>query len=822
MRFLNYLLTAFSLFLVNMSVAQSPDWTVDPNDYANAMTIVGFLKIDKVESDNTSDMIAAFIGGEVRGVSNPVYEAKIDRYVIYLRVFSNASTGEITFKAYDEASDTTYDLLQNVDFEVNGYIGGLTESFVWSNVQLNSGASISSFEIPNQAGVSNIDGDTIRIVVNASSSDELKSQIATFEVSQGAEVKVEGLVQQSGQTANDFDQLVTYKVQSEDLSTINDYVVKVSTDNSGPTSIALSNQEIQENLSSSAFIGTFNVTDPDPSDAHELSLVSGDGDANNSDFAIINGTLISQSSFNFENVNELFIRIKATDEKGLSVEQGFVINVTDENDTPDNVALSITEIEENQPVKTLIGILVTTDEDPSDTHTYELVAGEGDDDNSKVTLEGANIESAEIFDFESQPTLKLRVESTDDLGATVQKALTVSVTDVNDVPYAINLSSDGIDENQTSGQVIGEFSTVDEDSGDTFTYSFATGEGEDDNDLFEISGTALQSGASFDHEINETLSIRIKSTDAAGGMIETSFTVNVNDVNEAPTLISLSAGSIDENGPVGTFIGDFSTEDPDEGDTYDFILKSNAADNNSFVINDGNKLVSLEVFDFEIKSNYEIRIEAIDNSGIRYEKSFDISVTNVLEPGILIDKEKIQFEITDVGETSSQSFVVSNNGSDGTLSITSFDLPMGFTVSPIEASLAPEEDLTFTLLFEPSNAGVIEEMMVINSNVENKEVLIEAEAAVVTGLEDLPDLSDRVSIYPMPAKDYFVLETELFNSRPFDIELFDPVSGTQRRLDVEMQFDRIRVNTQSLFPGLYLLVLRNEDFLIKKKILIIK
>ncbi|MCH7410708.1 Ig-like domain-containing protein [Belliella sp. DSM 111904] len=102
--------------------------------------------------------------------------------------------------------------------------------------------------------------------------------------------------------------------------------------------------------------------------------------------------------------------------------------------------------------------------------------------------------------------------------------------------------------------------------------------------------------------------------------------------NIAPTDILLDNSSVAENEAVGSLVGLLSAEDPDIGDTFTFSLVSGAGDedNSSFSII-GNELRTAEVFDFETKSSYNIRIRVIDSGGLFFEKLFTISVLNVNE-----------------------------------------------------------------------------------------------------------------------------------------------------------------------------------------------
>ena len=98
-----------------------------------------------------------------------------------------------------------------------------------------------------------------------------------------------------------------------------------------------------------------------------------------------------------------------------------------------------------------------------------------------------------------------------------------------------------------------------------------------------------------------------------------------------PTDIKLSSNTILENKSSGTLIGYLSTIDADANDIHAYKLISGAGDtnNSSFTIS-GNQLLSNEVFDYETKSVYSIRVQSSDTYH-SFSKQFNIYVQDVLE-----------------------------------------------------------------------------------------------------------------------------------------------------------------------------------------------
>lgn len=107
-----------------------PDWKINPSDYEYSMSIVGRLKIKNVISSDVEDILAAFVGNELRGKAYLRYISQKDEYLVFLDVYSNTVSGEeLTFKIWDastgtEFTDVTPTLLP---FDVNGNSGGTLE-----------------------------------------------------------------------------------------------------------------------------------------------------------------------------------------------------------------------------------------------------------------------------------------------------------------------------------------------------------------------------------------------------------------------------------------------------------------------------------------------------------------------------------------------------------------------------------------------------------------------------------------------------------------------------------------------------------------------
>jgi hypothetical protein len=115
-----------------------------------------------------------------------------------------------------------------------------------------------------------------------------------------------------------------------------------------------------------------------------------------------------------------------------------VITPVAANSPPTDIALSNNTLPENQPANTVVGLLSTTDPNVGDTFTYTLVSGTGATDNAAFTINAnGQLLTNAAFDFETQFVYSIRVKSTDQGGLSVEKQLTIHVTNIDEPPIIV-------------------------------------------------------------------------------------------------------------------------------------------------------------------------------------------------------------------------------------------------------------------------------------------------------------------------------------------------------------------------------------------------
>ncbi len=470
--------------------------------------------------------------------------------------------------------------------------------------------------------------------------------------------------------------------------------------NQPPTALTLSQNLIAENTPKNLLIGTFSSQDPDAGDGHTYTLIAGTGDTDNSSFAIVNNELRINSSPDFEAKPTYSLRVKTTDRGGLSTEQTFSINITNVNEPPTVLTLSQNLIAENSTANSLIGTFGSQDPDAGDRHSYTLIAGTGDTDNSSFAIVNNELRINNSPDFEAKPTYNLWVKTTDRGGLSAEQTFSINITNVNEPPTVLTLSQNSIAENSAANSLIGIFGSQDPDAGDGHSYTLIAGIGDTDNSSFSIINNELRINSSPDFEAKPTYSLRVKTTDRGGLSTEQTFSINITNVNEPPTVLTLSQNSIAENSAANSLIGTFGSQDPDVGDGHSYILIAGTGDtdNSSFSIVN-NELRINSSLDFEAKPIYSLRIRTTDRGGLGFDQIFSVSITDLDEvlPSIKAvlandtgasKSDRLTLDPTISGQTTRATALLGNLNGNGFVDISSaLNNNDGFTISLDQYSL---------------------------------------------------------------------------------------------------------------------------------------
>ena len=200
-----------------------------------------------------------------------------------------------------------------------------------------------------------------------------------------------------------------------------------------------------------------------------------------------------------------------------------------------------------------------------------------------------------------------------------------------------------VDENTTSGENIGApIAATDPD--DVLTYEFAgdtNAIAEGNFDIDRATGQIMTKEA-LNHESAATYTVTVTATDPFGVSASADVTINVADLNEAPTITGspAAAESFAENTDVTTEVEDYAAEDQDDGETATLAWSKTGADAGKFTItSDAGVLTFTATPNYESPgdadgdNDYEVTVVVTDADGNTDEHDVTVSVTNVEEDG---------------------------------------------------------------------------------------------------------------------------------------------------------------------------------------------
>jgi VCBS repeat-containing protein len=339
-------------------------------------------------------------------------------------------------------------------------------------------------------------------------------------------------------------------------------------------------------------------------------------------------TLIKPADF--ETKADYSFTVVATDAVGLTAEKAVTVDVTNANDAPVMTSIDTGTVAENAPASTVIYSAVATDVDADDTRSYSLKAATGDAAAVAINASTGAVTLIKPADFETKASYNFIVVATDRGGLTAEKAVTVSVTNVNDAPVMTSADTGTVAENAPASMVIYTVVATDVDVGDTRSYSLKAATGDAAALVINASTGAVTLIKSADFETKASYNFTVIATDKGGLATEKAVTVSVTNVNDAPVMTSAGTGTVAENAPASTVIYSAVATDVDADDTRSYSLKAATGDAAAVAVDASTGAVTLiKPADFETKASYNFTVIATDKAGLTAEKAVTVSVTDV-------------------------------------------------------------------------------------------------------------------------------------------------------------------------------------------------
>ncbi|QDS92976.1 Cadherin domain protein [Roseimaritima multifibrata] len=399
--------------------------------------------------------------------------------------------------------------------------------------------------------------------------------------------------------------------------------------NEAPTDINPNTFSVSENTNTTGgySVGTLTTTDPDSGETFSYSISGGSDQAK---FSISGDQLsLDDGILDHERQATYEVQILVTDGAGNLFRETISVNVDDINETPTDItpdAFNVTELT-NTSGGLILGTLTTVDPDSGETFAYTINGGP-DQANFSINADQLIFDDG-VLNRMRQATYLVDVQVIDGAGHTYSETIYVNVSEVNEAPTAILPSAFNVDENidTAGGYRVGTLTAADPDSGETFTYSITGGA---DQAKFSIAGDQLiLTDGHLDHERQATYDVQVQVTDSGGNTYSDTLSVDVNDINEAPTAIVPDAFSVIENTDTasGYSVGTLTTIDPDSGDTFAYSI-SGGSDQAKFSVAGDQLILTDGILDHERQAAYDVQVLVTDGAGNTHSKNIAIAVSD--------------------------------------------------------------------------------------------------------------------------------------------------------------------------------------------------
>ncbi|AQR66388.1 hypothetical protein BXU06_16045 [Aquaspirillum sp. LM1] len=427
--------------------------------------------------------------------------------------------------------------------------------------------------------------------------------------------------------------------------------------NVAPTITSAAIASVAENTATSTVVYTATATDPE-GDALTYALTGTDA----ASFSInaTTGQVRLLTPADYETQSSYSLNIMVSDTASHTSSQALTVSVSNVNEKPlisapttqnvtQGVATALTGISLADPDAGSSVLTLSVSGEPG---VYQAISGNG------VTVSGSGSPSITLTGSQSDLNaflaagqlsgtmpagmagpFTISLDSNDGghsgTGSAQQDSKTLTVTGVpaNVAPVITSAASASVAENTATSTVVYTATATDAES-DTVTYSLSG----TDAAACTIDATTGQIKllTPADFETQSSYSITINAKDATHTTTK-AVTLNVSDVNEAPTNISLSASSVAENTSTATAltIGALTSTDPDAGNTLTYSIVG-GADQARFQVSGSNlQFKAGTVLDYETQNSYAVAVRSTDQGGLTYDKTLTITLTDANDTPLL-------------------------------------------------------------------------------------------------------------------------------------------------------------------------------------------
>jgi Ca2+-binding RTX toxin-like protein len=403
--------------------------------------------------------------------------------------------------SYDKVFDISVTDVNDAPTVTSGSTGSVAENAAVSTVVYQATASDQDAAGPNSTITWSLTG----------------TDATAFDIDANGQVTLKNPANYEAQSSYSINVVAT---DGGNLSSIKAVTIGVTNVNEAPTITSGATGSVAENAAPLAIVYHGMAVDPDvPGMPVTWSLSGADAAAFTIDAA---GNVRLKGSANYEAQSSYSINVIATDTGfgNPSTSKAVTVNVTDVNEGPTVTSGATATVAENAATSTVVYQAMASDPDttaPFKTITWSLA---GTDSSAFSIDTSGHLTLNNSANYEAKTAYSLNVIATDGGSLSSTKAVTVSVTNVNEAPTDISVSNTMVQQSTVGGTVVGALSAIDPDAVDTATFSLVDGA---NNQFNVVNGNIVVAGPLT----AGPQQVIVQVADALGLTVNKTFTINV-------------------------------------------------------------------------------------------------------------------------------------------------------------------------------------------------------------------------------------------------------------------------------------------------------
>lgn len=371
------------------------------------------------------------------------------------------------------------------------------------------------------------------------------------------------------------------------------------------------------------------VTKLEASDSNSFTYTLSGADAALFEIEQSSGIVTFKTAPDYETKNTYSFSIIATDTNTNTNTLNLTVLINDIADVVPVIENSTVNVAENAALGVKVGDITITK--VGDTSINQIRLDGIGSEFFEVSNSGeVKVKRAGSFDYETTKVYNLTAIATNSAGNSIQKDLTVNVTNIPEFAPTLADTTLNVDENSSTGTNVGNINITNPGDSPIIEISF-TGVGSENFQIDTNGLVKVKAGANLNYESVTTYNFSVTARNTTGNSNTINLVININNLNENEAVLQNASFTIKEDIAINDTVGNVVITS--SGDSAISSMSLTGSGNENFKISNTG-VVSVKEgasIDYETTTSYSLQAIAINSAGPSSPVSVNITVTNVFD-----------------------------------------------------------------------------------------------------------------------------------------------------------------------------------------------